>query len=516
LEISFLRFLQSRKVKITTTTDLDTALMNEFIEFLSEKKEDGTYRWEISTRLQRLGAVRALMDALMRSGAQLPEDHFIRKNPWPDEAASREKTEPIPIPEFVKFINRCAHDVKQTIDEVTRLRRLKDAAARHIKRAPDFFPNNLGEALAWLEWRFDGLLPERKELVSHNKHAFAVVSQFGHALLTRALHPRLMDVVPFFILLATDTHYNAQPLAELNLTDIRRFNVVGEEKIRMNPFKTRAFKRQPRAFPVDDDPTNPGRLVEFLEEWTSGVRKRADLRWRDRLFLVVLRNNIAGDRIRPLMDPETRDIRPLALHQIKYCHKAGFNYIGTRLTRATGVAIARNMGLTPFEILALTGQVSAETLESHYKGAGAIQRDEEAIADVMNSRVAWLGSYGAIDPRKKGRHDSLSATPGWDCLEPFNSPIPSQQPGRRCDALGRCPACPHNVLNTGKPLNYLRVLQMKGKLIEAKVKLGAAVWERQWGDIWHAVVTRALPAFTDPSVIRMAKNLSIGPFPDLV
>lgn len=518
LRYGFYEFMVQFGKNVTCTLDLDTSLFNLFVSKLGRKKKDGTFLYSSDTRLKRLGALRAIVAEMKVQAVKLPEDCFVPNNPWPKGASNRYKTKPIAIPEYVRFINHCARDVTAISSDISKLRASLKVGRKTIRESQDFEPSSLAECLAWLEWRFDGLLPERQEILANWPDVFDLVESWGgHSYISRALHPSIADLAPFFFCLASDTVYNSQPLAELKLSDIERYELAGEHKIQLSPFKTRAGKRQRRVFPVDDsDPTNPASIETFLLEWTSGIRRIADIRWRNNLFLYVKRNNFEGIRIRPLMDPETRSMRDFDTSTRKYCQRSGFAAIGTRITRVTGVAIGRlDLGFTPIEILALTGQSRVDTLEKNYRDASADRANEEAIADVMNTRFAYVATNGSIDPRKHGSTASLAATPGWSCVNPYDSPMPTETKGRRCQAVGKCPACPLAFMDVAKPASYLRAIQLKDKLEERKHQIGMHLWELRWSATYRALVTVYIPAFRDPTIVDLASRMSIGPFPDV-
>jgi hypothetical protein len=108
-----------------------------------------------------------------------------------------------------------------------------------------------------------------------------------------------------------------------------------------------------------------------------------------------------------------------------------------------------------------------------------------------------------------------AATPGWRCLDPYDSPIDGQEKGKLCAAYGACPNCPLANLNARDPYSLARALQLKAKIETAQTVLPALRWLKVWAPRLQRLVDYWLPSIQDPAVIAAASKLDLAELPEL-
>jgi hypothetical protein len=64
----------------------------------------------------------------------------------------------------------------------------------------------------------------------------------------------------------------------------------------------------------------------------------------------------------------------------------------------------------------------------------------------------WADTKGKMDPRHlTSKADLKSATPGFGCLNPYESPLADETVGRLCQLEGHCARCPNAILRSDNP-----------------------------------------------------------------
>src|SRR5690606_39934671 len=112
----------------------------------------------------------------------------------------------------------------------------------------------------------------------------------------------------------------------------------------------------------------------------------------------------------------------------------------------------------------LLGHASVASPNSHYGATARHRSGAEASAGVQAPRERWISSDGRVDARSRGPNkDRTAATPGFVCLDPFDSPLASQAKGKLCGAYGKCPSCPLATVDPDHVYALARFLQVDRK-----------------------------------------------------
>jgi hypothetical protein len=311
--------------------------------------------------------------------------------------------------------------------------------------------------------------------------------------------------------------YNTQPLLEMRLEDAIETSVLGVARLSLHPFKTRGGQYQHRSFVLTDEPDNPATIIRFLIRWTERLRDHVPARYRSQLFIYVCRNRGNDQTAFPLYERDRGFSPKFAANAPRYCKEKGFPAIGTRLLRATGAEIADEVfDGDPLKVGMVMGHVGVVTLHNHYRSDDVKRRDEERLAGAMAARDRWINSRGKSDSRaERSDADRSAATPGFTCLDPFNSPIPGEKHGRMCAAYGFCPDCPLSQPDADVAYTAARLLQLRERILEARERHGIAVWKARFADQLDAINLVWLPALADDSTLARAARLQLNPLPPI-
>lgn len=484
--------------------------LDEFLDYLRHAKSKKNPSSELALATQRhyASSARALLQELSRRG-DIPAGIKVPEILGRDDA----KTDPMELAEFAKFIAKCWTLMLQCMDSVERDWSIATGTATPREEADELF-----KAAFMAAKKKYAILPERNFLKSKDKKLFKLVDRAGYTRVRKAMHPSAQDLTPFIYFLAAITNFNKQTLLELSNTNIRRSTYLGQERIIFMPAKPRASGHiQPRSFPVTADRDNPATIVTFLIHWTKAARTAANTKTKN-IFAFVPRDRGSRQIIKPIFDPIKRDSPEFNQHAPAFCKTLGMNRnVGTRIIRATGADLARNVFPgNPVAVEMLLGHVNWLTSHPAYRSDDAKRKDESALAGAMAARERWLRTQGAIDERAEGKtRDRRSATPGFLCLDPFNSPIPSEKQGRLCSAYGFCPTCPLTQPDRDEGYALARMLQLRELAIRARTDVGPEAWKARFEPILNALDEIWLPAITSEDALSKAERMKLSNLPPL-
>lgn len=491
-------------------TRLNQGLVTQFAEYLRRAtKDDGSPRYAISTRRHYLGALRSIIDVLRATG-KVSEEITLPAIKGREEP----KTRPMDRKEYARFIAVCLRDVTECMSSVGSMWNGADKARARTSK-PSGVVSPIARAVARAMEAYT-ILPERQWLQAHDPQLFATVDVAYRAVM-KAMHPMSQHLTPFIFYLAAVTMYNTQPLLEMRLEDAIETSILGVARLSLHPYKTRGKQYQHRSFVVTDEPDNPARIIRFLIDWTEPLRECVPLRFRNQLFLYVCRNRGCAQKASPMYDRDRGFSPKFAANAALYCKKKGFPAIGTRLLRATGADLANELfDGDPLSVGTLLGHVGAGSVLISYRSEQAKQRDEVRLAGAMAARDRWIHSNGKVDVRAEPADaDRSAATPGFRCIDPYDSPIAGEKRGRQCTAYGFCPNCPLAQPAADSGYAVARLLQLRERLLDARDRHGVAVWRARFADQVGAIDAVWLPTLADDNALNRAARMQLNPLPPI-
>lgn len=524
LDRGFFQFVRiTDPLRVLRLVDIDTKWVSLFIGWLDRKDDNHVPVWSPQSRSSHLLVFRVLINALKKSSAwamRLADKLLIPQNPWPGRTRQMKPREMLDDHTLVKLLLACRDEAVETI------RRVRGAWASMERMAsdpPSGRPRSPEEWLYLYGARYTDFLPNSDWLSENDPDMWLAYRQMGLtcAEIRAPLVPRGRDFVPFVILLAFPTSYNADTVRQLLLSDIEKVDGFGGERIRLVPYKGRASRTQPRSFAVGDE-LGPDGIVVFVEEWTRRLRKVAAPEFKDTLFLMSAAGKRGSDRAMvQVSNYKSGGVRASAVwYKSLESFLKDHDLPSMALAQMRPTSLDAVHELTGGDLKAVQtagGQRRPQVIFDHYTSDGARKRNDEALAALMQTRERVVAKKGAVaDPRKEPHgSDRGCATPGFMCLDPFSSPWPGEVEGRMCQAFGMCPCCPLACVNPQDPYAAARVLQLRAAVNAAQSEVGARRWLECWAPVGKRLDDYWLPLFSEESVLSAAAALTLPPLPSL-
>lgn len=417
-----------------------------------------------------------------------------------------------------KTLAVCATEALRTIDTVDAFApRLRDARER-IAAGDKWNTGRIEDVAAEVLRRY-GIMPPRRDLVG--TVLWKAIEPHGYSELRRLIHPVANDLLPFFLLMAAHSGWNQQPLAHLKLSGCGYTTLLGVKRFTINAPKFRAGSVARRSFALTGYPLSPHEIVEFVLRWTAVLRESAPESVRDDVWLHYV--SAAGSNTYKRVHIDSLAMRhkssvvnptPLLMY---FCEQHGLKFTGVREMRlAFAERVADATGGDMLALRELLGHRNVATTNSHYRTTAMQRSGAEAIAGVQATRERWISSDGRVDARSRGpTKDRTAATPGFVCLDPFDSPLASQAKGKLCGAYGKCPSCPLATVDPDHVYALARFLQVHEKYLEAREVLGRATWEIKFAEDVDRISNHWIPALATKKNLDNARRLLLPPLPDL-
>lgn len=551
-------YLGERGYKNLGPEDLDEQTLTGFNTWLKEARKADGNALHPKTIVGRLGALRRALGA-----SSMP--HLVDLMPRGPRGGHRKLT-PTEVLQFDQLLAVMAAAEK----EVLALRDDWEKGQSILKRGRELLSNgavlvksryrqgvlvveesNLAVALAMIDQRYSGVIPDRTVISADNLLLGDTIQYgIGTTKMTRYFYANGRDLVPLALCIAIATVFNPNTILDLNWKNIDRnvdplsngrrvvqFDVMEKTDKVDSPMETEASNaaESPLAKITGDKPRAGRQLVRLLDPDASGV------------------NQVSLNMVLDLLIAMTERIRPFVIEPEKYGDRI-FLYVQTRREkRAKGFggdsfyacgdevwkkAIAefiRDHNLPEFTLktiratmldyvqlfnrgdLEAARQVGNHTSRiitwTHYTSDLVKRMLKEATGETLLVRERWLDSGGKIDPRKHREWTIKGcATPGWICLDPFDSPRPNQKEGRLCNAYGECPDCPLSAARPVNPRNVMLYEALRRAIYRSITRVTAPVWRDRWAPVVAAL--DGLLANVSAQVLQESRRLTVE-LPDI-
>ncbi|MDN5503589.1 MAG: hypothetical protein L0H10_07175 [Comamonas sp.] len=497
------------------------------------------------TARRHYGVIRAFVEELHRNddtGKFVQPLSIFKKRTFEGAGVSGKPTPILSDVEWVAFceaVFKTCYEIKNLVEEDWKLLEgepiLRDENKRGSGKYTDF-----GAALWALKKYFpSGLIPSSKEIAGIDKALKnSILGCHGYRRITLCFAPSVATVLPFFLLLSIYTLANTGSLRGLKIKNVKECNVLGVERLSFEFFdeedseqmkdgvskssaqrisyeieKGRIHSSYIRSFPIDDsDPLSPSCIHRFLLRWTRDIRKYADS-FDEHLFIFAGHSRIVrGFHSANHSGSDTDSSWKQAMSQ--FCIENSLDKITIGKIRTTGLNIIneQNNGDLPSTRDAAGHKRGSSTFQLNYMGAAARNKLNENLASVVVTMPRWVESQGSSQIRGAPDHaDAGAATPGWHCLDPFESPIPGEHKGRLCSAYGRCPICPLGAINHKSSYSLARVIQLREEVERALTYLSYERWVSVFLPVRSALDSKWIPLFIDEHVQSEARILNLNP-----
>ena len=530
----FITFTCDVGIKLNQAAEAEPLLLQKFIAWLKhyqgakntstdEAEDNRTDQTQVAnpwTRVNLWKPCKAVFQELQRCSTEGTWAVEIPRNPFAGEKFIPSAKKDSDVKQYIDFLALAASDALELMNDVGSH---FDAIARAIKRIENggkYNSTKVDDVVAKVLVTYGWIVPERKYLLKHDPVTFQEISTHGYTEVCRLAHPQFSDLVPFLYLLAGHTGFNQQPLTYLQLDQICESSIFGVSRMTLSPEKFRAGSIVRRSFVRSDEKLAVTVIIDFILEWTKYLRRIAPDFAKDDLWLFAnkMKSGSGGNNpVRSLASKEKNNQNELSNHLLRYCKRKKFKFKGLREIRLSfsDLFLRANPGdLEGLRIL--LGQRWISTTANHYRTQQAYAEGQELLAGAMSMQQRWIGSEGKIDTRTTGENrERTAATPGFICLDPFDSPAPGQQKGRMCEAYGICPACPLAATDSDAPYALARFHQLAAEYEKAKLTLGAEIWRRKYQGCYEALATNWIPALSTSEIATAAGKLHLPRLPDL-
>lgn len=504
-------FLKTNYTKAFCLNDFTSDMFVALVSWLNAPRKDGQ-PLAPQTRGAILSAIRGVLETMCESPERAKEAQIARQNiptnPWPGIAKRSVPRDRLDRDHLKAIIDAAEKECLKIKDRFNEGRRLL-AAGREALRNGAFDRHDLGTCLA----RLDALYPEMipgMDVIWKDDPVLASDLQYkhGYGRCTDFFYASSADLVPFALLIASATAFNADTVLSLGWSGIVEIERFGLPAIQITGPKGRAAT-DPTILLDGSVADGMGLmlLLGLLREVTSRIRPSIQpISHRDLVFIYVPR--WGGDRMpkglgrntgRPSNDAvwsknmrdfiESNSLASFTLSQLRPT-------ILDEITLVTGDLMAAR---------AVGQQRQLQTLWQHYTSAGTRDRFYERIGEYLMLRERWQDTNGLIDPRARASsHDKGAATPGFLCFDPMESPRPNQQRGRLCSAYGECPSCPFAAVNVGDPAVVALLLALENAIFLAQGPIAPKAWLARWAPILADL--RALLLHVPDAVLKQANR----------
>lgn len=551
----FIPFLKEKSLTQIFVGDISALLIGSFTDWLNQERPDSTgARWDVMTRSKRWRALRAIIKKLNESKMWKEALHptsNVRRSPWsgikPKGYAGSTTTTPkknkreLTVSHMTSLRLAAIKAVKKYMSDFAETKELVASARGDLKPFNEFRKGD-GKAMSFAaflayfadhfetgEFSFDRLPTKLRNAIRENK--------FDYNELRVLFHPTARAIVPFVLLMTIAFFYNPATIRGAQLSDFEYDDVLntvirflhddeeegedGEDLedetasaesqvLRANAMKRRAHKRQPVSVPVDSEPDNPAVLLEFVREWTKGIRKFAPTYWADDLFLFIA--VVGNSAVKGFHGVKLHTDAAVWHDNLKaFCKEYGVERFTLDELRFTLV----NMVLTEFEgdpiVAKIQGNHKHLDTTLSYGSDGTVMKQFEKLGHVMQLRTRHRENGVALDPTGRSSEvDPESATLGWTCLDIFDSPYTAK--GKYCGGYGYCPKCELGTTDLTSPLCFAYGINLLDAVNRAQQTLRPAEWLERFGPVQKNLREKWLPSFS-AEVQEEAKQINIPPMP---
>lgn len=471
-----------------------------------------------------LGTVRLLLDSV-ETGRWAADARRISERVPFGVVGGQRRIEPTPILPLDVLLMIMAGAEKEVLEIEARWHRGRELIAKgreELTSPTRRLLNNMNDyadlaiCLAEIDTTFPNTIPDLNSIAGKNKRlANAIQHIHTQGRISSFFHPTPRDLVPFVLLLTICTVFNPDTVLTLEWSCINRnTEQAGTPAVEIVGIKGRASSDLVRLL----DPAcgvsqslSLHRVLDCLEEICARIRPVACQEHADRLFIFVPERtnktacsfgSHSGGNEPPSSDITWRHNlqRFIRTHQLP-----GFSLGQLRPTIIDMVQMIDG-GLEAAQKVG--NHRSPTTTWTHYTSSGVRNRYRERIGQVIMLRERWLSSRGDIDPRRlEPGQDKGSATPGFICLDPFDSPRPNQQSGKLCTDYGACPSCPLSGARPNDVTSVAYYTALEQAIFRSQPHMSAKTWLDRWAPVMADL--RALLTLVSDEVLQESKKIHI-------
>lgn len=504
IRVGICKFLVETAQQNASLADLTEEFWNSFVRWLnrSDATVDGVYSHQ--TRVVLYNTMRGILESLAKTN-EYRELCQVILGDFPSKVwdGTRRKGSPrkrLPSVNLENMKAAAAFEVVRLEERYREgLRLIAEGVLTPVTRDAHYVVDK-ATFLARVARIYPGVLPLNPELMrgdkviaTTSKHLGGIEAYCGY------LYPSSRDLIPLVLLLTVALALNPETVLTLNSENISRIEILGRAYVVIKGEKDRAAEDPVITVPMDYEISlgvSIGRVLDLAEKITARVRHALLISsHRGRIFIFVGESSSIS---RPRGYGATYD------GAVKVaCSDIAFTHNLKRFIKDHSLEYFSLVNLRPTvldDIVASTGDLKAAqalgqqkspwTLLNHYTSDGTKQRLSEQLGEAsFLLRERWWGTNGLIDPRvdRLGfAKNRSSATPGFYCLDPFDSPRPGQRPDRLCAAYGECPDCPLAAASN-QVTDVASYLSLRKRVAVALSSMNETAWRAQWAAVFSSL-----------------------------
>lgn len=488
---------------------IDEAFWTGFITWLNGRlKEDGE-PWAQSTRARVHVAVKACIDSLLSDpdygavAAYLKDRSGFPGNPWPGRSAKRVPTAVLSPSERRATILSCLSEIGALRERLKEREAILEAGsymlieARAAGQKPPY-RSEIGVCAARIMEAFPDRLASLDDMLALDRSlGQAVRKMHGMLPVRRLLYATFRDLVPFVVLIAIKTAFNADTVLTLTWSRTRRSE--DGATVTFLGVKNRANNLQTSIVSGDDiiecglpaEPDVPFGMAELLAllrqltERTKAILANKD--HADGLFIgVPMWGGSTAKQFEHSSGPSADAPWRTALADFIQSH--GLRPFNLQMLRFTEAEQEWRRTGDPLAVRDRLGHKSISTTRTHYTSDGMRRESQERVAETQTLYHRWAETEGRSDPRHQAERCRSAATPGFGCLNPYESPRAGQRKGKICTAYGECPDCPLSQAWPQEVQAAAWYLALPKAIHDARQgRVSAQHWAEKWPPILHAL-----------------------------
>lgn len=516
---------QNFEKHVVNFPDFTVDLFDKFDKWLEEKDEIGSYYLNTSTALHYRSALRGVVSGLKKGEwhERLPDQCRLRKALFANKKNQNASVEPYDLPTFCSILGAIKVEAKASLRHLatrTRLLGYGRAFLDKQKGSASGRHSTIGEGvskgllMARLQKEFGPVMPPLETIRLQHLELYEELQDWGAGSIYAALHPSQGDLLPFAYQLCVLTAFNPTPLLSLQLDGgVKIVRVLRSDRVVLTAYKGRSQKFVTASFLDTDRELSAPFIVNAVRTWTEDIRAVAPVSIRNDFWLFVPRYNSRDRSVRTMRLDTKSGVNYDVNNAVTAFHKLhGLPRVSFVRIRATVAALAHDLfGGDLRAMMDFLQHSNPEvTLRNYTSGVGKA-RHREIISTVQQLRERWVLTDGKLDPRILAQTGDPSATtPGWQCADAYNSPIPGQKPGRLCDAYGSCAACPLARVDHKSAVSFARIDQVCRALENAKHRVLPERWAEGLAPLHQAITEFWLPAFSEDIALE-AQQIHLTP-----
>lgn len=546
------KYLSLKGFNEISPSRLDEEIMTGFNTWLHQLRKANGKPLHPRSIAQALGAVRSVLRSAPEAGEWLdlvpdgPRGAARKSNP----------TEVLDFDQLLRVMAAVENEVLVLRDRWETGRQLIEKGRHFLLEGRALCPNpkraidahavdNIALALAKLDRLYSGVIPDLSVVTKDDPLlARTIQCTIGGKQAAGYFYAGARDLVPLVLSVAVATVFNPDTVLNMCWGNIDRkvnrmgngrsslsFDVTDEEVgvveeaeldshlIKITGYKPRAKRKLVRL--LDPEASGPDQVslnmvLDLLTEMTVRIRPH------------VIDKNVHGDRLFIFVQKNMKK-RPKGFGGGPYSTSTDIAWSGAlrnfidhnklpdfslKTVRATMLNYVQLFNRGDLEAARQVGNHSKSIITwTHYTSDLVKRLLQEATGETLLVRERWLQSDGRLDPRAfRNWSDKGCATPGWTCLDPFDSPRPNQRKDRLCKAYGECPDCPLAAARPQNPHNVMLYEALRRAIYRSVTRVTSMVWRERWAPVVAAL--DGLLARVPSHVIDQSRRISVE-LPDI-